>query len=61
MSVQPIQPISGNMLNPYHFYIYLKNRKKRIIETKITHQLKQDTVEISKEGMELYLKSINKN
>jgi hypothetical protein len=57
MPIQPVQPIGNDMSNPYRFQIYFQSKKKGEINALPKSKLTKDTVEISKEGMELYLNS----
>lgn len=56
-----IQSISNDISQPYRSQTYLRTKKKQTVEAKANRQLKQDTVEISKEGMDLYLKRKGSN
>lgn len=54
--VQPISPISSDIKNPHKHHIYFK--RKRVLSCK---SIITDTVELSTEAIELYLKSKESN
>lgn len=50
-----VKPIINDMEHPYRFNTYFHSKRKQA--TRANSRLTKDTVEISQEGMELYLKS----
>lgn len=54
-----VQSITDDVNNPYHFQIYFRSKKKGQTNAFSKSILIKDTVEISEEGMKLYLNSKN--